>query len=173
MYYFTSSAVTNFNLTRGMLGASVGGICTVANSTVTAVASSFRIKAITMWPPESGQASLYWATGSAEQALAKDEYTTDVAATLMTVPQSTVFSPPPGSWNGMWQATSDNPTDVICQITLSSGALLRVDLEFTLQAFAALYPQTGYTTATLGAWYYPYLDGPVAHQIKPLLDTTF
>lgn len=176
-YLFKNSSVALTAITRGSLGMSLGAVCSVANSTLVGIASSFRIRHVRVWPAPSTSAvnscALFWGVGSAEQALQKDTEKLEVLPEGVSVTGVLTFRPPRGSFTSMWQVTNENPTDTMWTITCAIGSIIEIVGEFTLATAQGAFGQNGYAAASLGSFYYPYLDGPASHLYAPFLPTTF
>jgi hypothetical protein len=147
----------------------------VANSTLAAFASSFRLLRITAWPSAGGDFGLIAALGgTAEQALQKDSEKISVIPTGVTTSEKArVFSFHKKSYLGMWQLTGVNPNDSMLSYWGTSGTVVDVEGVFTLVgATSNPYPNT-VATATLSNVYYPSFDGSTTHVWVPQgLETT-
>lgn len=169
--FMASSSETNFSITDSSIIGALGGICTVANSTVTNFAQSFKIRKIEMWaaPSAQGNASTvsveWFGFGNSPNIEHSD-------TTLSVAKNARVFSvPPPSSLASFWQKSTSTtlfllsfPANSIIDITFD---IMMADQETALETSAV-------TTATLGHIYYLALDQEAgSHILVPVsLNTT-
>jgi len=171
LQYQASSNVSASNITRGMLGSTVGVIGVVLNTTAAAVASSFRLRSIRCWPAAGSSVDVIWVTNTAEQALQRDKTDFKIVPTGVTETGMTVVKPPKGTWAAMWQATNENATDVLFSISCAQGSVLEISLDFTFPTGIPPYGQT-LAVVSVGQWYYPPLDGTNNKLPPVVLQTT-
>lgn len=172
--YYTNSSASTTSVSVANLLCSIGTICTVANSTLTAVCGSVKIRRITVWPAVNNTTSatypdVTWSTGVSN--LNKDE------TKIRPIPQGTsitapmVFVPPQKSLACMWMSSSASGN--LFTISTNVGSIVLVELTGTFSNSYGPASQT-VATATLGSVYYPYLDGATTHRYNPLgLSSTF
>jgi len=169
-----TSQATGTLFTRASLAMSMGGIVTVANTTVRGIVGSFRIQRIIAWPAASGDVTLSWNTsGGAEMALVKDSVKVNDLPNGVTQTGGMIYAPPKGSVVGMWQTPTVNGTDQLLQISATSGSI--VDFEF-VGTLSNQYvgAQATIVSGTLATFVYLYPDGTTTHVFQPRgLPTTF
>lgn len=164
VYWRVATAISTSNpLTRGLIGLSLGAIGTSAASpgTVTSLLTSFKIRNVQLYLPgktsgTQSEADLDWATGSAEQALTKDEHKVSTIPDGITVSGSAIYHPPKGAWSSMWQTTSENPTDPLIFLTAPVGTVLMINVDATLPGENASpygYSLTS-SSSTAGGFYF-------------------
>lgn len=149
-FFFTNSASAT-PLTRRSMAGSIGGVVTVANTTVTLYASSFRVRSITVWPAAgtSVHIDVPSISSGAEQALSKESVKNEYLPTGVTVDHPVVWKPKRGTYLDMWQNTSDNGTDQLLAVSGAAGAVLDVHYQFTLSGAVSAAPSV--TTTTVAA----------------------
>jgi len=171
LQYTATANVSNVNITRGMLGSTIGVIGTVTNATANAIASSFRLRSIRGWPAAGSSFDVFWATSTAEQALQRDKTDFKIVPTGVTETGVTVVKPSKGSWASMWQVTMENATDVLLTISMATGSVFEVNMDFTLPTgFAAYGLSLG--TVVVGTFYYPAFDATANKMIPVVLPST-
>jgi hypothetical protein len=166
--FVADSNVTQGTATLVSVFGAIGGICTVANSSVQGWASSFRLRRLTIWPAASGEATIFWGTGNAGTFGQPDEVHDSSIPTGITIDQPVSSTPPKNSWAAQWHDSTESvATAPILYFTITEGSVLDLELDFTLSAALNGY-QWSATTASLKAIYYGYLDGSTTHLLKPL-----
>ncbi len=161
------------NITLANIIGSCGTIGTATNTTVFAIASSVRIRHLRIFPPaEAGSIrpqlnSVTWASAS---GLAETKDVVRDASMPYGVSVGTVVSsrPPPRSLSSMWLNPQIISTStVLCALTVEQGAIVEVDVSFTL---ANNLPTISIAASTvvIGNTYYLYLDGQSSHLLKPV-----
>jgi len=153
----------------GVLGA-LGSICTVTNSKVRTLASSLRVKSITMWLPAGttgDSAFLDWGNGSFS-GFVKDESQLVTVPDGVTVTTALRFVPPAKSLCGDWL----NPSTISLSTPLwfvncPAGTIIDLDVEYTTSNVSQGVDQS-VATGVLGLLYYLSLDGAGGNQIVPI-----
>jgi len=167
--YQATAAVTGTNITVGYLLAACGNICTVANTTLESIASSVRVRRVTIWPaasstssPGYNQANLAWVLSSTS----KDDSRISVLPDGVTASKCVSSRPPRGTLAGMWHTNNDNSLAVLI-IACSAGSVIDVQLQFTCQnIFGGV--ATSVASGTQGDFYYTYLDSTSGHLLAPI-----
>jgi len=149
------------------------GCIGVSVNTVYCFATAVRLKRITIWPASQGEATVYWAADSGTLFSQPDVTEDRSLPTGITVTAPLSVTPPAGSPAHMWHVPNVSSGVTICDISMSQGSILDLEVDFTLPvnelplAFAV-------ATAVPGTAYYLSMDGSTAHQITPLgRPTTF
>lgn len=167
-FQITSSATTT-PVTRLTLGSICGGIVTVANTTVTGVCGSYRLRKIVVWPAAGSnvviEASL---GGSAEQALQKDSVKDTNLPQGITIDQPVVFKPKRGTYLDMWQTPSSNGSDQLMLISGASGAVMDVHIVYTQAGVGPQFTLPTSSTIALGFFVYGALDTANKIQMQSL-----
>jgi len=135
---FISSAVTSMTtgaITVGDIFGAILCIGRVVNSSVTAVATSFRIKRVAVYPPVDAtynDATLVWFTGLDDRE--PDLQKTETRAGGVSTPMGKVFVPPTNTVAGMWYKNVYTPqTELVFALAVTAGDfVIDVDLDFTL-----------------------------------------
>jgi len=166
-YSITNSA-TAVAVTRGSLASILGGTVTVANTTVTLWASSYKLRKIVVWPAAGSTVSIdATTTGTAEQALQRESLPGADMPTGVTMDRPVVFTPNAKSYLGLWQSTGVNASDQLFLVSGSSGAIIDVHIAYTLASgLQAAVTQGTTTTVALGAIVYMPMDG--TNKITPI-----
>lgn len=179
MMFFAQSSVTNVIVNAQDIVSALGGICTVANSTIVPWTSSFRINSVEIYPPSDTVSTavpsggLWWNASSGNQFV-KD---TQVVAAIpggVTNTERLRYVPPKKSLASDWitQYTGASTLNVF-QITVSQGGIVILNVDCTLSNAQVSSPQTGVTTCSLGGIYYLALDGRATNLLRPVdLNTT-
>lgn len=151
---------------NGILGA-IGGICTITNSAIRPLAGTFRVISVTIYGATSTSGSsaavcsVNWA-GSQKEDRDTEPVTVLPVGALGEVVR--IHSRPPrNTLAAMWKG-NDTSSDTLFYLTaLNSGAIIDLDLEYTLSA-NVINTAITVTTATLGNFYRLALDDPSGTQ---------
>jgi len=166
------------NITGGNLAGAIGGYVTVANSTLSRVASSIRVHRITIWPASQGVGivpltpEIVWFAPIT--VMEKDESKERMIPAGISVVAPLNETPPANTLCADWFAVSSGNTQpMFGLLNLAAGAVIDVSMSWTVTNNL-----TGATSAVatgiLGTYYYLYLDGSSSHQIQPVgKPTTF
>jgi hypothetical protein len=164
--YVSSGAINAYGVSGGDLIASCGNICFAANSAMNSIASSIRIKYVDIYPSANG------VTGTEERsyfAWIMQKSNPDLSQ-VMDVPDGVTntarcrFTPPAGSLASFW-INNNQATDAIFNLTLPQGSVVDVCMEYTrCGSYGSV--TSAVATATLGTFYYTYLDRS-AHLLAP------
>ncbi len=139
-----------------VLGA-IGVIGRVANTSVTCLATSFKINKVTMWLGPSGSVATqsfcsFFSAGDDHEPDYMVE--NDVPINMQGSPSCLVFRPPKKSTAGLWQRDTATGTDLIMVVGVgTTGSLVEVDLDFTLSTTLASSNSLTVTTAAVGVFY--------------------
>jgi len=172
---FTNASAASVAITRLSMAASVLCVCTVANTTVKPICSTYRLVKITIWPATG--TSVVWDvnanSGSAsEQALNRESVKNSAIPTGITVDQPTVWKPAKGSYLDMWQSASDNGTDQLFAFSGGAGCVFDVHLVGTIGGATSVLPSiTTTSTASIGAAGVMSLD--TSNKLAPVGYTNF
>lgn len=167
----TTGETVNVSL-LDMFGA-LGGICTVANTTLTTWTGSLRLRKIEIY--ESAQSvstvssMVIWYSNSNSNLADKLTLNSSIPYDL---PSKNVAVPPKDSLASFWWNSSASSSLAFFAINCAVGSVIDVTIESTLGNQAGGYQPT-IATGTLGGDYYLALDGPSSNKIVPVgLPTT-
>lgn len=156
-----SSTQTTTGITFGNLAGALGCVGTVTNSTVVALASSIKIRRVTIWPAEAAPDSrceIVWNIFAGMPT--KDESKLELLPYGMTTTGPVISTPPKGDARGWLTATSVGGTSaVIFTLYMQQGSILDLDVSWTLSNNIGGVSISGLTTVVLGTVYYLALDG--------------
>jgi len=171
--FYTSASVTASITVAQMFGA-LGGVCTVANTTVSSFVSSFRIKHIDVYQPAAGASStptmtyIEWYKTVGDYAFPDR---TESLASLggITTGNKMRFVPPKWSFAGDWVNTTIAGGTYLFNALFTIGYLLDMEVEMTLaiaESTSTVLTQSTITVGTLGNVYYLPLDGVASNKIR-------
>jgi len=171
--FYANATATNVNVTVGTLLGAMGGIGTIANSTVASMCSTVRVHRVTIWPPVATtgatNAEVVWFTEGSN--FVKDESKESSLPSGITLERPAVCRPPAHSLASFW-VTSAAAAGVVFQITCGTGSIVDVLLEGTLGNNIGNLAVAGYAAVSLNVITYGRLDG-VGGKFTPLgLPTT-
>lgn len=166
--YYANATATTANITVGNLLGALGGICTIANSTIASICSSVRVKRVSIYSgvvtTGAVNAELTWFAGGS--SFMKDDSRESSVPEGITMERVLVTKPPARALAAFWQ-NSASPTNVLFQITCQAGSLIDVEMVGTLGNNLSNVAIAGYAAATLSTVYYGRLDG-VGGKFQPL-----
>jgi hypothetical protein len=169
MRYSISNNATTVSVTRGSLASVCGGVVTVANTTVSLWASSYKLKKIVVWPAAGTTVTIDGVVGgSAEQALQRETLVGADIPTGITVDKPVVFTPKAASYLSMWQATATNPTDQFFTISGATGAVFDIHIAFTHFSGLGNTAPTAVTTSTVALGSVVYMPLDTGNKITPI-----
>jgi len=174
-FRFANPTAASVTISVGNIAGALGGICTVVNSKVTMVATSFKIRKITVWSSASSSAAsnvvLDWAAGSDNQV--PDESKIRSIPEGITETGALVFMPPKNSLAGFWIiVTAGVVADGVFSLALPAGSIVDLLVDYrTSNVFPA--QDATVIVGVLKTFYYLALDGPGSNKLPPLgLPTT-
>jgi len=170
--FFANSTVSNSLITSDLLFGAAGGICTVANTAVTCLFGTLRVKRVQIWAPllSSGTNEIEILWGVQGQANMNPIRVSDVSVST-AFPAHVDTRPPPNSIAGFWQNVSVNQD--LFKISCPTSSYIDVTLDLTLWNNEGAGFNTTIALGTLGDMYYMSLDGPTPHDMQPIgLNTT-
>ncbi len=168
--YGLSSAITMQAVNPKTCVGAIGGICTVASTTLVPWASSFRVREVRVFPPAEASsisvrpAAVQWY--GAVDHIEKDDRHDQTMPYGVSGGSLLRSRPPKASLARDWIISeSANPT--IFAVTADPGSIVEVDFEWTL--VNSLVPQNStIASGALGSTYYLALDGPTSNKLVPL-----
>lgn len=167
--FLATSALTNVGVDAQDLLGAIGGVCTVANTTLSFLAKTMRIQSIEIWSPTA--TSTTGVTCSIEW-LSTNSPSIEVSDTSINVsePAHILTSPPKLSLAAFWQQTAS--TDLFI-INCPGGSVVDIRLSYVLCDQTTASSSRPITTGTLGRQYYLAMDGPTTNLLVPVsLSTT-
>jgi hypothetical protein len=170
--FFCNTTVTNVVISNDLLFGAAGGICTIANSKITCIFGTLKVKRVQIWAPllTSGANVVELLWGTQAQSNSNPIRISDVSVSTM-YPAHIDTRPPKDSLASFWQivSVSNNLFEVSCPV----GSYIDVTLQLTLWNNEGAGFQTTVGLATLADMYYMSLDGPTNHDLQPVsLNTT-
>jgi len=143
------------------------GSISYSSNHVVGWASSFRLRKVTIWPAAGGEAG--WLddfTGTAEQALSKEDQKISTLPTGITVDKAVTYRPRRGAYQEMWQMAAINASDNLWLYWGTAGSVYDFEGVFTLSDNSQGYG-VAVTTATAGDTYYLSPDGASVNNLVP------
>ncbi len=169
-YRFVSTSATAATITAGDLKGIAGAVCTVANSTLSMIADSFKLHSVEVWTPPASQGAA--ATCSLEWV--GDVYgpTSEVSDTSVSVSDPAYIKaiPPSDASSAFWQGAVAN--DIVMILTCPVGSIIDVVCSHVLADDAAAGTTYLVAAGTLGVLYYLPLDGSTDQYTPVSLNTT-
>jgi hypothetical protein len=173
-FYFSNSTSGSVSISFLELIGTLGGICTVANTTIQNWASSLKVNHLRVWPSmsASGVESVVvdWVAGPS--GFVPDRADTVINVMGSTIPHSLTFTPPRNSLAGDWLNTAAVSSSAnIFNLTFPSGCVWELDVTITLGMVNSTTTTTfaaSVATGTLGNIYYLALDGTSSNKIAPV-----
>jgi hypothetical protein len=173
-YRFSVGSAGTYVITNSDVLLACGTICTVTNSTVAAIFSSFRIRSIEVWGGFVGSSTANspvtvacnWNGAPVFVANAEVSDTSVSAA----YPAHIVARPPKNTNASFWQTASTNS---LFDLVVPTNAMIDLEVDLIMSDNQDALVQTGLATATLGTEYFLALDGPSSNELVPVsLNTT-
>jgi hypothetical protein len=171
----TTAAVagTNGIITATDVFGALGVIGKVSNTSVVALATSFRLRKITIWPSGSTSggvvASMSWASDDDHDPDMR--YSQYRPAGIVGSPCAFSSTPPKKSVSGLWMRDSVAVANVaLFYVDISgTGSILDLELDFTLPTDELSAQTITVTTAVVGKFYRLYLNKVAgANTLKPV-----
>jgi hypothetical protein len=159
VFRFINSARGQKNISYNNLAGVCGAVGTIVNSKVQPIASSLKVKKITVWPGgDSTQqtAEILW--NSPITTVEKDNTTVTSMPLNITVSAPFVSRPPKGTFARDWVNVNTNGSAFPFGINCPIGSVIDVHLVFTLANSYSVPSNTTVAAAALGGFYYLALD---------------
>ncbi len=169
-FRYRATAAGDIQPTNTQALASFGSMCTVVNSTLQSIHSSFKISKIQCWFVAATAGTPV--TCSVEWIGQQNYPSVEMSETSVSpsVYSCLTTRPPPNSLASFWQLPSNTIT--IGRIIFPAGALLDIWVELIVRDDETAAATT-VGSATLGSMYWPALDGAVSNVMRPVsLQTT-
>lgn len=180
---YVLSVASTVNIDHKDLLLSGGAICTVVNTTLTALFSSARVRRVRVWSPLSTTAvpsalltnvCLMWG-GSASTGPGTTQQVI-TASTMSSVHPAYIEAKPPRGTQASWWGQTDTVENLFQVFSYSAtgaitvagaGTVIEVDCEFSQSALGTT-TTLGVATGTLGQIYYPTLDSSGSKNAYPV-----
>lgn len=175
-YFRTTSAISAKNIRVAELIAIAGMVGTVTNSSCSTICSSMKLNSVTVWPAAGS------VTNNPEVAFA-------AANNFSTMPEVSIeraipsgvttgggikFVVPEASLASFWLNAGALNTEIFTLYDIPSGSVVCVSGSWAMRDSQAGITMTGFTTSSVGGFYYAYLDGTTDHKCLPVgLPNTF
>jgi hypothetical protein len=163
-----------------LVGIGVGAIlqaigCIATSTTVmTSMASSFKIKRLTLYPPQvagSDSCSVNWSSG-ANFGIARDIEISKSLPDGISNTGKMVFTPRRSDLCSDWISSNNGAGNTVLIITCPTGTIIDLDVAFTLVNTFGGAPVTITGPASVGSTYYAALDGAGSNKLRPVLMST-
>ncbi len=169
--FAADAALSNVDITEKDLLASMGAVCTVANSTLRSLFYSVRLHSVEIWcaTTSSGVISSLTLEWGSDAPVANTNMLVSDASISNTYPCHLFCRPPTGSFASMWMdATNDN---IVFTLNSDSPVIIDVNMTGILLDGTSSSATVTVGTASLGVVYYPPLDGPTDKLLPVGLNT--
>lgn len=164
-----SSGSGTYNITNNDILLAAGGICTVTNSTITAIFASFRVRSVEMWALAGAAPATISINWNGSPVFVSNAEVSDSSVSPTYGPY--LHARPPRMSNAaFWQTASSNTLFVL---TVVNDTVVDVDLDLVMSDNQDVDTVTAVSTATLGTQYFMALDGAASNNLVPQsLNTT-
>jgi hypothetical protein len=167
-YIAQDASATAKTVTVGTILVSMGSMA-ITTTQVSSLCSSFRIKKITMYPALGTGVTplLEWVDAATTGLNVKDEKVGRSIPAGVTVEAPITIRPPKNSeisW--WWDAQATGVTLFV--LSAPVGTILDLDVEATIVNSGTNVQETSYTSLTVGAIYYPALEGRSTNDWAPV-----
>jgi len=164
-----SSGAGNYVITNNDVLLACGGICTVANSTITAIFSAFKINFVEAWALAGASPATITLNWNGSPVFVTNAEVSDTSVSP-AYPSHIKAVPPKSSNASFWQTASGNSLFVL---TVPNDTVVDLDISIIMSDQQDVDTVTGVSTATLGNQYFLALDGAASNQLVPQsLNTT-
>jgi len=164
-----SSGAGTYVITNNDLILACGGICTVANSTITAIFSSFKILFVEAWAQAGAAPATIILNWNGTPVFVANAESSDTSVSP-AYPAHIRSVPPKESNASFWQTASSGSLFVL---TVPNDTVIDVLVDLIMSDQQDVDTVTGVSTATLGSQYFLALDGAASNNLVPVsLNTT-
>ncbi len=158
VYRFVSTSGNSTSITQANLIGIAGGVCTVANTTLSLIGNTVSVKRVSIWSPPSAQGqavtcSVEWTSAVAAGGRMIERSDTSVSTAM---PAQVHARPPKGSLASFWLGSG---SDSVFVITAPAGSIIDVHAVHVLEDAAGANLTYAVAAATLGDLYWLPLDG--------------
>ncbi len=157
--FYASSAASDTIITVSDFRNAILVVGRVSNTSFTPIASSFRVRKITIWnAPNLGSCECAWLASDVSRVKDETKNTATPSGSVTTC--KNVFTPPKGSIAYDWVYATQTGTVQMARLSLPQGSIMDVDYEWTTSTGhiteSAVNSVSG--SVTVGAFYRLYLD---------------
>lgn len=164
-YVAQGSSASGASCTVGQMLESFGSVAT-ATTQITSITSAFKLHSLTFYPAASGVCGVEWVDAATTGLNQKDSYKNAPVPTGITVSHPVRFTPPKDSQvSWWWDGQASGVTLLALYATV--GCYLDVDVSVCISNRQVNVQETGFTGLTVGAVYYPSLDGRSTNKFAP------
>jgi len=147
-----------------------------SSTSVQNIATSIKVHSLRVYMPAvaigtADTALVYWNYSTAA-GFAKDESISVSVPDGLTVPGSMEFKPPAKTLCSDWLSTTLTFSNTAFTLACPAGAILDLNISYTIMNNNAGYSATTVSTATTGRMYYLALDGVTSNKLIPQGCTT-
>lgn len=170
--YLASSAIVAVGIQDVHVQRALGGICTVANTTVAVSVKSFKLNKIEIWAPTSTSTtpttvSVEWLGQNNSPNLEHSDTSINVSR-----PAHLITRPPRNSLASFWQNSAGGTALFV--LNCPSGSIIDISVNMIEADESTALLTSTIVTGTLGVQYWLPLDGTTTHLLTPVsLNTTF
>jgi hypothetical protein len=164
-----SSGAGTYNITNNDILLASGGLCTVTNSTITAIFASFRVIFVEAWAMAGAAPATVSINWNGTPVFVSNGEVSDTSVSP-AYPAHIMARPPRESNAAFWQTAS---TGTLFVLVVPNDTVIDVMLDLVMSDNQDVDTVTGVTTASLGTEYFLALDGAASNQLVPQsLNTT-
>lgn len=167
-YIAQDASATQKTITVGTIMVSLGSM-PITTSQVSSLCSSFRLKKFTLYPASGSGTNIQfeWVDAATTGLNMRDERKNKIIPTGITVESPMIVRPPKNSQVSWWW---DSQAASVTLIALSApvGTVLDMEIEATITNCGTNLQESGYSSLTVGAIYYPPLDGRATNDWAPV-----
>ena len=168
-YRFRVTTTGSYSIQTGFISGACGAVG-ITSTTVQNIASSFKLRKFTIYPPAtaigtSDTVLVYFNYATAAGFVRDESFSASVPDGITTTGALT-FVPPKKSLLDTWLSTQLSFSNTCCTIAAPAGAIIDMDIEYTLMNLNSGYSATTVATATVGRMYYMPLDGVSSNKIQ-------
>lgn len=182
-FRFVSSSAYSGDITAGDIAGALGGICTVANTTLACYNLGFKINSVELWAAGSEstpvQVSLTWGAGDTSAALPATGgaylagfLPSTISDTSVGVSQSAHIKayPPKNSLSGNWFTLQNFPSATVAfGLNVPQGCTIDLNISYFEQSGLDYSDvNVNISNGTLSDIYYLALDGPTSNKLVPI-----
>jgi len=168
-YRFRTTAAFSGGISPAKIFGSLGTIGTVANTTVSILFKSFRLRKLEIWSPPPSQGATV--TNSVEWLGTANSPSIEVSDTSVSVsrPAHIMTMPPRSSLAGFWQL---NTGSTLFNLNAPIGSIIDLSCDMIVDDSGAAVDTIAAATVVLGKIYYLALDHGTSDLIVPVSLTT-
>jgi hypothetical protein len=164
-----SSGAGTYNITNNDILLAAGGICTIANSTITAIFASFKVRSIEVWGYAGAAPATISVNWNGSPVFVSNAEVSDTS--VSPAYPAHIIARPPKDTNAAFHQTSS--TNTLFVLTVVNDSIIDLELDLVMSDNQDVDTVTGVSTASLGTQYFLALDGAASNNLVPQsLNTT-